>query len=104
MTNWLTRSLSSTSNSFMVPLVPRQPYSMRLDGRGWRRQRGTVVACLRRRRTALGEAHAQAVEIQIDDRGGEQGQCLAEKQSSDHGISQWLTQFRTGAATEHERQ
>jgi hypothetical protein len=44
----------------------------------------------------------QAIEIEIDDRCGVEGQELAQREPSNHGVTEWLTQFRAGAGAERE--
>nr|GEY79798.1 hypothetical protein [Tanacetum cinerariifolium] len=44
----------------------------------------------------------QPIKVQIDDRGGEQRQHLADQQAADHDQAQWLAQLGPGAGCEHQ--
>src|ERR1700688_2617044 len=46
---------------------------------------------------AAPEPCLQAIEIEVNDRRGVEGQKLAERQTTDHGIAQRLAYFRAGA-------
>src|ERR1700691_5530496 len=65
-----------------------------------------LVHRLRRRRLALSlrsrDPVRELVEIEIDDRGREQSQRLADEQAADHRVAERLAQLRAGAVTEHQ--
>src|ERR1051326_505990 len=52
----------------------------------------------------LGNAPAHAVEIQIDDRRGEQRERLADNEPADDAEAERLAEFGAGAESESQRQ
>src|SRR5712672_233862 len=55
----------------------------------------------RTRRNAAGRRpNIEAIEVEVNDRGCEQGQKLAENKAAHHGIAERLAQLRSGAVAE----
>src|SRR6185503_10429480 len=63
-----------------------------------------LLVPLRRTLSAGSKPDLQPVEVEIDDRSRVERQQLAERKSTDHRVTQRLTQLRAGASAYGERQ
>src|SRR6185437_10314490 len=80
------------------------PAGASAQSRGLRRQaRGPAVPSLTNARP-LPHTLRETVEEEIDDRGGEERQQLADEQPADDGETEWRAQLRARAGAEHQRQ
>lgn len=55
------------------------------------------------RRSVAFAAVGEAVEVEVDDRGGEEGEHLAEDEAADDGVAKRLAEFGAVAVTQGQR-